>query len=112
MRALSGALGARDGGWGVLPSAYRSRQAVLAGFLSPVWVPLILFALALAIGSVAFALAALGATVIFVPGVLAIANYSPWPRWCRFAACLTYAVLAEAVYVGTFYVLAKIAPVT
>lgn len=95
-------LAAREGGWGLAVS-HRSVRTHLVGLLSPFWMPLVLLALAFAIGQAAFAIAALGATVIFVPGVLTIANYSRWPRLVRFLACLAYVVLAEIAYLGMLY---------
>lgn len=68
-------------------------------------------ALALVFGSGIYALAALGATVIFVPGVMTIANYAAWPRFLRFVVCLAYVALAEVTYLSMFVALSAIAKV-
>lgn len=101
-------MSARADGWGLSTGVPRSRRTTVGALLCPLWVPILIGLSVLLFGAGVLALAALVATVIFVPGVLIIANYVGWPRWARFVACLAYVVMAEAAYIGTFYAAAKL----
>ena len=101
-------MSARAEGWGLATGVPRDRRTTVASLLCPLWVPILLVLSVLLFDAGVLALAVLVATVIFVPGVLIIANYVGWPRWVRFVASLAYVVMAEAAYIATFYAAAKL----